>query len=99
MSYVQWGQCEGPISVFCICLPRIFNLVKHLVQNTRLAGLLTSNKNNTASHTGAGGVYESRKPYPVATGLSGKFQNEEYIRLAEYGKTPAADSVGRISER
>ena len=45
ISYLEWVQCEGPVSVISVCLPTIFNLVKlvrlHGLQRV-LKGKLTS---------------------------------------------------------
>ena len=45
ISYLEWVQCEGPVSVISVCLPTIFNLDKLIHQHGLqrvLKGELTS---------------------------------------------------------
>ena len=30
ITYIEWVQCEGPVSVISVCLPTIFSLGKHI---------------------------------------------------------------------
>lgn len=50
VTYIEWAQCEGPLSVISVCMPNIFNLC-NLIRTYGLRSVL------------GGGKTQMKRPY------------------------------------